>query len=116
MSGSTIGIAFIVMIVVLGLALWLAMVARAARRPAPEHRQQDPMHGLVQGGQHVGGGRSAAPRRARARRRREPAGAEGRGCGVPRLTIRFLSDWFSFSAYPRPRPPWQACPWRILNC
>ena len=34
MSGSTTGIIFIVVIVVLGLALWLAMVARAARRPA----------------------------------------------------------------------------------
>jgi cytoskeletal protein RodZ len=63
MSGSTTGIIFIVVIVVLGLALWLAMVARAARRPAQEHPQQDQMRGVVQGGQHVGGGRSVAPTR-----------------------------------------------------
>ena len=48
------------MVVGLGLALRLAVVARAVRRPAPEH---DPMRGLVQGGQHVGGGRSVAPTR-----------------------------------------------------
>jgi hypothetical protein len=46
-----------------GLALWLAMVARAVRRLAPEHPQHDPMRGLVQGGQHVGGGRSVTPTR-----------------------------------------------------
>src|SRR5690348_13968254 len=63
MSGSTTGIVFIVVIVALGLALWLAMVARAARHPAPEHPQHDPVRGLVQGGQHVGGGRSVAPTR-----------------------------------------------------
>jgi hypothetical protein len=63
MSGSMTGIVFIVVIVVLGLALWLAMVARATRRPAQEHPQHDPMRGLVQGGQHVGGGRSVAPTR-----------------------------------------------------
>jgi hypothetical protein len=50
-------------VVVAGLALWLAMIARAARRPQQEHPQHDPMRGLVQGGQHVGGGRSVAPHR-----------------------------------------------------
>jgi hypothetical protein len=63
MSGSTTGIIFIVVIVGLGLVLWLAMVARAARRPAQERPQRDPMRGLVQGGQHAGGGRSVAPTR-----------------------------------------------------
>jgi len=60
MSGSTTAIVVIVVIVVLGLALWLAMVARAARHPAEERPRDDPMRGLVQGGQHVGGGRSVA--------------------------------------------------------
>jgi hypothetical protein len=63
MSGSTTGIIVIVVIVVLGLALWLGLVARAARHPQQEHPQHDPMRGLVQGGQHVGGGRSVAPHR-----------------------------------------------------
>jgi hypothetical protein len=63
MSGSVIGIVFIVVVVVAGLVLWLAMVARAARHPQQEHPQHDPMRGLVQGGQHVGGGRSVAPHR-----------------------------------------------------
>ena len=63
MSGSTTGIVFIVVIAVLGLILWLALIARAARRPAREHPRHDPMRGLVQGGQHVGGGRSVAPTR-----------------------------------------------------
>jgi hypothetical protein len=63
MSGSTIGIGFIVVIVLAGLILWLAMVARAARHPHQEHPQRDPLHGIVQGGQHVGGGRSVAPHR-----------------------------------------------------
>ncbi len=63
MSGTTTGIVLIIVIVVAGLALWLAMIARAARHPHPEHPHQDPMRGLVQGGQHVGGGRSVAPHR-----------------------------------------------------
>jgi hypothetical protein len=63
MTGSVIGIVSIVVVVVAGLALWLAMVARAARHPQQEHPQHDPMRGLVQGGQHVGGGRSVAPHR-----------------------------------------------------
>jgi hypothetical protein len=63
MTGSVTGIVFIVVVVVAGLALWLAMIARAARRPQQEHPQHDPMRGLVQGGQHVGGGRSVAPHR-----------------------------------------------------
>ena len=63
MSGSTTGIVVIVVVVVVALALMLTLIARAARRPAQEHPQHDPMRGLVQGGQHVGGGRSVAPTR-----------------------------------------------------
>lgn len=63
MSGSTTGIVLIVVVAVLGVALWLAMVARAARHSQQEHPQHDQMRGLVQGGQHVGGGRSVAPHR-----------------------------------------------------
>jgi hypothetical protein len=32
-------------------------------RPHQEHQQRNPLHGIVQGGQHVGGGRSVAPHR-----------------------------------------------------
>jgi len=63
MTGATIGILVIVVVVVVGLAVWLATVALAARRPAQEHPQHDQVRGLVQGGQHVGGGRSVAPTR-----------------------------------------------------
>jgi len=41
MSGTTTGLVVIVIVVVLGLAVWLAMMARAARRPAQEHPQRD---------------------------------------------------------------------------
>jgi len=63
MTGTTIGIWVIVVVVVLGLAVWLTTVALAARRPGQEHPQGDQIRGLVQGGQHVGGGRSVAPTR-----------------------------------------------------
>ena len=63
MSGSAIGIWVIVVVVVAGLAVWLVMGALAARRPQQEHPQREPLRGLVQGGQHVGGGRSVAPTR-----------------------------------------------------
>jgi hypothetical protein len=63
MSGTTIGIWVIVVVVVVALAIWLTMVARAARHPGQEHPQREPLRGLVQGGQHVGGGRSVGPHR-----------------------------------------------------
>jgi hypothetical protein len=63
MSGTTTGILVIVVVVVVALLVWLGLVARAARRPQQEHPQRDPLRGLVQGGQHVGGGRSVAPHR-----------------------------------------------------
>ena len=63
MSGTTIGIWVICAVVVVSLAVWLTTVALAARRPAQEHPKRDQIRGLVQGGQHVGGGRSVAPTR-----------------------------------------------------
>ena len=63
MTGSTVGIWIIVAVVVLGLAVWLITVARAARRPGQEHPKGDQVRGVVQGGQHIGGGRSVAPTR-----------------------------------------------------
>jgi hypothetical protein len=63
MSGTTVGIVVIVVVVVAALATWLVMVARAARHPAQEHAQRESLPGLVQGGQHVGGGRSVGPHR-----------------------------------------------------
>ena len=63
MSGTTVGIWVIVVVAVAALAIWLAMMARAARHPQQEHPQREPLRGLVQGGQHVGGGRSVGPRR-----------------------------------------------------
>ena len=65
MTGTTTGIVVIIVVVVVCLAVLLGSVALAARRPAQEHPQHDPMRGLVQGGQHVGGGRSVAPHRDR---------------------------------------------------
>ena len=63
MTGSTIGIVAICVVVVVGLAAWLLLVRRAADHPAQEHPQHDQQHGLVQGGKHIGGGRSVAPTR-----------------------------------------------------
>jgi hypothetical protein len=63
MTGSTVAIVVICVVVVAGLAVWLTTVALAARRPHQEHAQRDQVRGVVQGGQHVGGGRSVAPTR-----------------------------------------------------
>jgi hypothetical protein len=63
MAGTTTGIIVIVVVVVVCLAVWLGSVALAARRPGQEHPQHDPLRGLVQGGQHVGGGRSVTSHR-----------------------------------------------------
>lgn len=50
-------------VIVAALAALLLLVVRAARRPG-DNRHVQPMRGLVQGGQHVGGGgRSVMPRR-----------------------------------------------------
>jgi hypothetical protein len=63
MSGTTTGILIIVVVVVVSLAVFLGSVALAARHPQQEHPKREPLRGLVQGGHHVGGGRSVAPHR-----------------------------------------------------
>ena len=63
MTGTTVGIVIIVVVAVLGLVVWLTSVALATRHSRRSHPQRDQMRGVVQGGQHVGGGRSVAPTR-----------------------------------------------------
>jgi hypothetical protein len=63
MSGTTTAIWVICVVVVVSLAVWLTTIALAARRPAQEHPRRDQTRGLVQGGHHVGGGRSVGPTR-----------------------------------------------------
>lgn len=63
MSGTTVGIVVFCVVIVLSLAIWLGAVAIAARRPYSRNPERERMRGLVQGGQHVGGGRSVAPTR-----------------------------------------------------
>ena len=63
MSGTTTGIIVICVVVVAALVTWLLLVRRAADHQAQEHSQAEPDRKLVQGGQHVGGGRSVAPTR-----------------------------------------------------
>jgi hypothetical protein len=63
MSGSVTAIWIIVAVVVAGLAVWLGSVALAARKPHQEHAHGERLRGTVQGGMHVGEGRSVAPRR-----------------------------------------------------
>ena len=62
MHASAIAIWAIVAVAVVTLAIWLIGVGRAARKPYQEPHG-DPLRGPVQGGPHVGGGRSVAPRR-----------------------------------------------------
>jgi uncharacterized protein (DUF58 family) len=50
-------------VIVLSLAVWLVAVAVAARNPAFKEPRSEPRRGRVQGGTHVGGGRSVAPHR-----------------------------------------------------
>jgi hypothetical protein len=63
MDGSPTAIWIIVAVVVAGMAIWLVSVALAARKPHQEHAHGERLRGDVQGGMHVGGGRSVAPRR-----------------------------------------------------
>ncbi|HLI40882.1 MAG TPA: hypothetical protein VKV35_04480 [Streptosporangiaceae bacterium] len=77
MTGSTGGIWAICGVAVLTLAFWLSMVFYASRHPGHKHRRKEPLPGLVVGGQHVGGGRSAGPHRdAPAAGGRAPSAAE----------------------------------------
>lgn len=63
MTGSFTAIWAICAVAVAGLVIWLVMIKRAERRPGQEHPQHDQLRGVVQGGLHVGGGRSVAPTR-----------------------------------------------------
>lgn len=63
MTGSVTGIVVICAVVVVSLAAYLILVANAARRPGGKKRYVEPMRGLVQGGEHAGGGRSVMPHR-----------------------------------------------------
>jgi hypothetical protein len=50
-------------VIVLALAAWLVAVAFAQRKPSFDHPHVEPRRGQVQGGTHVGAGRSVSPRR-----------------------------------------------------
>jgi hypothetical protein len=63
MNGSATAIWIIVAVAIAGLAVWLGSVALAARKPHQEHAHGERLRGPVQGGMHVGAGRSVAPRR-----------------------------------------------------
>jgi hypothetical protein len=63
MNRTVTGMVIICAVVVVSLAVWLALVARASRRPAGKNRHVQSMRGMIQGGEHVGGGRSVMPRR-----------------------------------------------------
>ncbi len=60
MSGTTVGIVVICVVAVLTIAIWLGAVALAARRPYSQNPKRERMRGLVQCGQHVGGGQRGA--------------------------------------------------------
>jgi hypothetical protein len=49
--------------IVAGLAIWALAVHLAGRHPHPKRKVLERRRGRVQGGSHVGGGRSVAPRR-----------------------------------------------------
>jgi hypothetical protein len=58
MSTSTTGIWTIIAVTVAGLAIFLGSVVLAARRPRRRHAHGEQLRGAVQGGMHVGAGRS----------------------------------------------------------
>ena len=62
MHTSATAIWIIIVVVVVALAIWLIAVMRAASKPGGESHGAK-LLGPVQGGSHVGGGRSVAPRR-----------------------------------------------------
>jgi hypothetical protein len=63
MTGSTTAIWAIVVVAVVALAVYLLLVRHAAEHPGHKTRRRERMRGVVQGGQHVGGGRSVMPHR-----------------------------------------------------
>ena len=67
MSGSPVGIWIMCVVVVLALIAWPLSVRLAGRRPHSAHPQRGQLRGVVQGGEHVGGGRSVVPTRGHRR-------------------------------------------------
>ena len=63
MTGSATAIWLSAVVAVVGILILIVMVRWAARHPGHNRRKLERMRGVVQGGQHVGGGRSVAPRR-----------------------------------------------------
>jgi hypothetical protein len=63
MSTSTAGIWIICAVGVIGLIAAVVIVRLAGRRPYSRNPQRGQMRGVVQGGAHVGGGRSVGPTR-----------------------------------------------------
>jgi hypothetical protein len=63
MSGTTVGIVLICVVAVVTIGIWLGSVFFASRHPGSKNPKRERMRGLVQGGQHVGGGRSVMPTR-----------------------------------------------------
>jgi hypothetical protein len=64
MSTSVTGLVIICLVGVFGLIAAVVIVRLAGRRPHHANPQRGQMRGLVQGGTHVGGGRSVGPTRA----------------------------------------------------
>ena len=63
MAASGIAIVIICLVGVIGLVTWVVVVRLAARRPHEPNPRRGQMRGVIQGGMHVGGGRSVAPTR-----------------------------------------------------
>ena len=63
MTTSTTGIWLILAVTTVGLAIFLGSVVLAVRQPRRKTAHGEQLHGTVQGGNHVGAGRSVAPRR-----------------------------------------------------
>jgi hypothetical protein len=63
MSTSAAGIWIICAVGVIGLIAAVVIVRLAARRPYSANPQRGQLRGVVQGGAHVGGGRSVGPTR-----------------------------------------------------
>lgn len=63
MSGTATMIWIMVVVIVVVLAVWLGLVRYAAEHPGRLPRRRERMRGNVQGGQHLGGGRSVMPHR-----------------------------------------------------
>jgi hypothetical protein len=63
MSAPATVIVIMCVVIVVSLATWLVALGLAARKPGYKHPRGEQLRGRVQGGMHVGGGRSVAPHR-----------------------------------------------------